>query len=101
MSETKKATIEEKTQETKTKSVSRREEVQKEAAIYIGPSIKGLVSTGTVYNNGLPDNLKLEMEKQPAIKNLVVPVSELSGARKDLRIPGSAMSIIYNKIATK
>ncbi len=101
MSEVKKETQDVKSTETKSKTVAARDTAKKEAVIYIGPSIKGLVSTGTIYNNGIPNNLELEMEKQPAIKNLVVPVSELSGVRKELRVPGSALAVIYNKIITE
>lgn len=74
---------------------------QKETVMYIGPSIKNVVTTGTLYNNGLPKTLALEMEKQPVIGSLVVPVSKLAEAQKELATPGSALQLIYNKVVTK
>lgn len=34
----------------------------KEAMIYIGPTVPGIVIAGTVFNNGCPEKLKKEME---------------------------------------
>ena len=30
-----------------------------EVVIYLGPTIKNVVATGTVFNNGLPQNLQI------------------------------------------
>ncbi len=76
--------------------VSREE--KKETVMYIGPSIKNVVSTGTLYRNGLPEALKKEMEKQPVIKSLIVPVSGLARAQRQLATPGSALAVIYGKV---
>lgn len=85
--------------ESKTKS--KREEVQKEAVVYIGPSIKGIVSTGTVYSNGLPELLIKKADEQPVLNSLVIPVSKLAEAERELRVPGSALATIYAKVETK
>lgn len=75
-----------------------KKEVNKETVVYIGPSIKNVVSTGTVYNNGLPARLAAEIEKQPAVKSLLVPVSRLAAVQGELSNQGSAVSLIYEKI---
>lgn len=75
-------------------------EKEKRTLVYIGPSIKNLVSSGTVYNNGVPEALIQEMKEQPVIKSLLVPVEELAEARKELAQPGSALKIIYDKVVT-
>lgn len=98
MSETKKEEVV-KASESKTKS--RREEVQKAAVVYIGPSIKGVVSTGTVYNNGLPELLIKKAVEQPVLNSLIVPVSKLSEAKRELSVSGSALATIYAKVETK
>lgn len=85
--------------ETKTEAAGKKE-VNKETVVYIGPSIKNVVSTGTVYNNGLPERLVAEIEKQPAIKSLLVPVSRLAAVQRELSNQGSAVSLIYKKIRT-
>lgn len=87
-------------QETKTKAAAKKEAVQKETVMYIGPSIKNVVATGTLYNNGLPDALKDEMERQPIIGNLIIPVGSLAAAQKELAKAGSALSIMYGKVIT-
>lgn len=89
-------------QETKTernKSVVAAE--QKKTLVYIGPSIKNVVSTGTVYNNGLPAKVMQEIEKQPIIKSLVIPVDKLAAAQKELATQRSALAVIYGKVITK
>lgn len=85
--------------ETKIEAAGKKE-VKKETVVYIGPSIKNVVSTGTVYNNGLPARLAAEIEKQPAVRNLLVPVSRLAAVQRELSNPGSAVSLIYEKIKT-
>lgn len=73
---------------------------EKKTLVYIGPAIKGVVSSGTVYNNGVPEALIQEMVEQPVIKSLLVPVEELADARRELTKPGSALKIIYDKVVT-
>lgn len=85
-------------QETKTKQTAKSEAVQKKTVVYIGPTIKSVVSTGTIYNNGLPESLKKEIEKFPLIGSLLIPVDELAAAQKELATPGSALAIIYAKV---
>ena len=42
----------------------------KEAMIYAGPTVPGIVIAGTVFNNGFPEKLKKEMEtKNVLLKN--------------------------------
>lgn len=88
-------------QEVKVRQAAKKDAEQKKTVMYIGPSIKNVVSTGSLYNNGLPEKLTQAMEKQPAIKSLIVPLSGLAAAQKELAIPGSALSIIYGKVNTK
>lgn len=85
-------------QETKTKQTVKSEVVQKKTVVYIGPTIKSVVSTGTIYNNGLPESLKKEIEKLPLIGSLMIPVDGLATAQKELATPGSALAIIYEKV---
>lgn len=87
--------------ETRVRTAARKENTQKETVIYIGPSIRNVVSTGTLYNNGLPERLKKEMEKQPVIGNLIIPVSCLAAAQRELAVPGSALAVVYGKVIVK
>lgn len=63
--------------------------------IYIGPSIRG-VSTGTVYKGDLSPMLNEVIEDLPAIKELVIPVSEIVTANKLLADPNSALSRFFD-----
>lgn len=69
--------------------------------VYIGPTIENVVSKNIVFNNGIPKYLNDEIEKQPLIKNLIVPINQLASARNELRNPESTLSIVYGKIKIK
>ncbi len=74
---------------------------QKKTVVYVGPSIKNVISAGTVYNNGIPETFIQEMDRQPVIKSLLMPVEQLAEARKELARAGSALKTIYDKVITK
>lgn len=66
-----------------------------ESKIYIGASFKG-VATGTVFKGGkLAPALEDAIKAVPAIKELVIPVSKLVDARKQLQNKDSALSRFY------
>lgn len=67
--------------------------------IYIGPAIRGVAQTGTVFRNGLPDSLKKTMKEAPVFNSLLIPVKELGKARIELRDGSSALAACYNKAA--
>ena len=50
-----------------------------ETMVYAGPTILGVATHNQFFNNGLPDGLKTAMEKEPAIYNLVAPVTGTAG----------------------
>lgn len=62
--------------------------------IYLGPSIKG-VSTGTVFKGDLSPMLNEAIEDLPAIKELVIPTSEIVTANKLLKDPNTALSRFF------
>ncbi len=70
----------------------------KEAVMYIGPTVPGVVASGTVFNNGYPKKLKDAMETERTLAMLMIPVSGLTEARKELRKSGSVLSICYEKV---
>ncbi len=69
--------------------------------IYIGPTIKNVVTANTLYSNGLPKVLKEEMTRQKVLKKLVIPVEELADVQRQLATPGSALKTIYDKVITQ
>lgn len=62
--------------------------------IYIGPTLPGVVH-GTVFTNGLPPALNEKIKAVPAVGELVVPVSGLRDANRELADRESALSRIY------
>lgn len=63
--------------------------------IYIGPSLRG-VAHGTVFRNGLSPVLEDMIRKFPVVKELVVPVSSLQNANRQLNNPDSALSRFFH-----
>ena len=57
-----------------------------ETMVYAGPTI-------------LPDGLKTAMEKEPAIYNLVVPISNLAAVNADIASQSGAAYVFYKKAA--
>lgn len=69
-----------------------------EQVMYIGPSIKGVASTNTIFNNGLPDRLIQKIGEEPVIGTLIVPVKDLAEARKEINEPASAIRACYEQV---
>lgn len=69
----------------------------KEPVIYIGPSIVGVATKGTVYKNGLTPQMGKAVEELPALNTLLVEIGKITQARKDLKNKESAVSICYAK----
>lgn len=69
-----------------------------EARCYIGPPTLG-VMTGTIYIGDLPPELQKALDEKPIIGKLVVPVSQLPAANRDMANPDSAMRRFYRAAA--
>lgn len=68
---------------------------------YIGPNLKGLILTGTVYKGTREDALTKAEEaiaKQPLVKRLIVSGDALSEARLKVKTPGNALYANYQKL---
>ena len=70
-----------------------------EPMAYAGPTILGVATHNQFFNNGLPDGLKTAMEKEPAIYNLVVPISNLAAVNADIASQSGAAYVFYKKAA--
>lgn len=66
--------------------------------MYIGPTVPGVVKRGTVFLDRLPEELVDVTKKMPGIKNLVVPIEEITKATQALKEPGSVEYVSYNKV---
>lgn len=72
-----------------------------EPVAYLGPDLKNIAINGTVYVGGLPKALQEKIEEIPAIKGLVVPISNLASAGVAIRTQGTALSNLYNAVSAK
>ena len=71
--------------------------------IYIGPTIFGVIQTGTIYAGKREDVLKSisdAIEKYPKIERLIVADSELASAKRQIKVGGNALSHAYKALKT-
>lgn len=66
--------------------------------IYIGPSIAGVVMTGTIFRNGIPKELKEIINQHPNVGYLIVPIEKLPQAIKEIGNQKGAMHILYEDV---
>ena len=71
---------------------------QKETVIYIGPTISGVITRNTILNNGPTKSLKELIGKVPVLKEMLVPVENLSEAMNSITVEGSAMNNCYKQV---
>ena len=79
-------------------AISGKETDAAEAYVYCGPSIKDVVREGTVFVGELPEALDEYASKNPAIKSLIIPLTDFAQFRADIGRRGTAANIIYNNI---
>ena len=83
--------------ERKTKTTENNE-VRKETLVYLGPTIVGVATQNTFFNNGLSEELKNAIKEMPVINNLIVPLSKYTKASSEINKKEGAMYEFY-KIA--
>ena len=96
MSEEKKSVKQEKAAVQTARGAARKNSVP-DKVVYVGPAIRGVVQSGTVFNNGLPAALQKKIEENPVFGSLLVPVQELGKAKRELRDGATALSACYKK----
>lgn len=72
--------------------------------IYIGPNIKGLIQTGTIYRGSRTHALRMAataVKSHPKVKSLIVAGDVLPEARLKVKTPGNALYANYQKLAGK
>lgn len=72
--------------------------------IYIGPNLKKLIQTGTIYRGTRKEALDKAAEAiaaQPLVKTLIVSGDALPSARIKVKTPGNVLYANYQKLAGK
>lgn len=72
-----------------------------EPVAYIGPTIKNVAASGTIYTGGIPEALSAKAVDIPAIKGLLVPVSALAKQSVAVQTAGTGLNALYNTVAAK
>lgn len=70
--------------------------------VYIGPTIFGLIQSGTVYRGTLEEALaKVDdaIQKHPLIRSMVVTGDDLAECLKKISTPGNLMYVNYRRLA--
>lgn len=78
----------------KTTGAAAKEELQ-EPVIYLGPYLRRIAAPGTVLANGLTPALEKAKKENPAIGELLVPLSRAAEVRRQIQVKGSAMNLMY------
>ena len=95
MSESKKNTVVTEVDSNEPEAVVQDEKV----LMYVGPTIVGVASHGTVLNNGLTEPLKAAIEKEPAIRGLLIPIESAAVALRDIDTKTGVTFSLYEKVA--
>ncbi|GEB35306.1 hypothetical protein [Brevibacillus parabrevis] len=67
--------------------------------IYVGPNLPGgRLMQYTVFRGGVPEYLTDLFEKQPAIRQLIVPVRDLAAAQAKTGTPGTLEHALYQQV---
>lgn len=82
-------------------AASKAKEGGKEPVAYVGPDIKNVAINGTVYIDGLPEPLQEKIGDVPALKGLLVPISNLAAAGVAITTQGTALNNLYNAVSAK
>ncbi len=86
------------------KSAAAPEVNQSGFCIYIGPNIKGLIQTGTIFRGSRENALRTAaaaIERYPLVKTLIVSGDALPAARLKVKTPDNALYANYHKLARK
>ena len=74
---------------------------EKITRIYIGPTIKGVIQTGTAFKGGTPPYMEETVKREPYLMDLIVPAAELAEAKKKIRNPEDSLAMLYRKAETE
>lgn len=74
------------------------EPAQTEARVYVGQSLPGLPRMTVFRGDGYPPHVAELIKNNEAVKGLIVPVSQLSEAVRDVRTKGNILNTYARQI---
>lgn len=69
----------------------------KELMVYMGPTMIGFATHGTVFREGLPETIENTIQQAPFLKGLFVPTTELAAAITELEQKTGIRYRLYQK----
>lgn len=76
-----------------------RKEEEVSSLIYCGPSLRSnALQQYAIFTSDVPAHVAPHLEKCPAIKALMVPVSEMNTCISNIATQGTAEQVLYNQI---
>ena len=76
-------------------------EEKTEIYVYIGPTVRGVLQSGTVYRGKKSDIIGKIAEKYPQIERLTVKSSELAEARRKIQNGEGIIALAYKTLSEK
>ena len=71
--------------------------------VYIGPTILGLIQSGTIYTGSIEEAKSRAAEaigRYPLVEHLIIPGESLAQARADVSAGNTYLGTLYRRIAT-
>lgn len=75
----------------------KKENTVREATVYIGKPLRGLPRYTVFVDGKLPPHVEVMAANDKAVAGLIVPVSELQDARKNVLVKGHILNYYINK----
>ena len=72
--------------------------------VYLGPSIRGVIQSGTIYHDTrqhIKDRLQYAIAKYPNIDTLIVADTDIADAKAKIKKGGNAMSHAYKALTER
>ncbi|MCD8294679.1 MAG: hypothetical protein LUE27_05525 [Clostridia bacterium] len=71
-----------------------------ETLVYVGPTVVGVAQRNTFFTNGVTRALQDAMDKEPAFRSLVIPLSKLVAAQNDISNKRGSTYVFFKKAQT-
>lgn len=71
---------------------------QPKQAVYVGPTIPGVIKINTIFNNGIDERLAERIKSQPELGGLLIDINNLSDAQRQITLKKGAYYSLYCKV---
>lgn len=69
--------------------------------VYIGPSIRGVITNGSIIRGTEKDKILARVEDKEHVSKLIVRDTDLAKAKDKLRKGGNSLSVAYHALSAK